>query len=241
MKRIAIITLALLPCLAGAFDFALLARYGAQKVSPILALEPMAWWRGDGNALDSSGNGRHGTWRGTAVYTNGISGQAFYFSSAGGDRVSAPIPETMILRPSTVSFWVRHSELAFTEIFHLIDGTSDLVGAGAPSTANSMISRARIGGPAQTSSTGGSIAAETWAHVAVVLGASDTQATVYINGVAQTTSLGAMPLAASAETSIARWGIIRSGFTGAIDEPSVFDRAFTQSEIDILANPESYK
>ena len=41
-------------------------------------------WKGDGNALDTSGNGNNGTWTGVENYAPGVSGQAFSFDGSSG-------------------------------------------------------------------------------------------------------------------------------------------------------------
>ena len=69
MKRAIILLAVMAAGLAGAQMFAQM--FGQTSTgTPISAL---AWYRLDGNALDSSGNGYHGMWTGTESYTNGHS------------------------------------------------------------------------------------------------------------------------------------------------------------------------
>jgi hypothetical protein len=60
----------------------------------------VGWWKGDGDATDSSGFGNNGTWSGTENYTTGRIGQAFHLDGSGyvnmsidsyptGDRLSS--------------------------------------------------------------------------------------------------------------------------------------------------------
>lgn len=52
---------------------------------------PVLWWSFDGNVQDTSGNGNHGTWSGTAAYSdNAISGQAGSFNNASAVSIAAP-------------------------------------------------------------------------------------------------------------------------------------------------------
>jgi len=77
MKRAILIALMLV---GGARAQMFAQRFG-QSWTP-LTLGPVAWYRGDGNALDSSGNGYNGTWSGTESYTNGVNAHAFWFDGA---------------------------------------------------------------------------------------------------------------------------------------------------------------
>jgi len=81
MKRaIVIMLLAAAPALA--FDAAPLVQWITGATFTPLTLGPVAWYKGDGNALDNSGNGYNGTWSGTEGYTNGVNAQAFHFNGS---------------------------------------------------------------------------------------------------------------------------------------------------------------
>ena len=127
MKR-KLIALCLLPLMAFAqwemdFDEDFAAAVASGAWSP-LELSPMAWYRGDGNANDSSGNNRHGFWEGTASYTNGVNGMAFtgfstanWVSSEGGMFHS--ITGTAAF---TVCAWVKpYSYVHYGWVFGLSD------------------------------------------------------------------------------------------------------------------------
>jgi len=82
--RRALIGLLALACLAGAArgqDAGALAMVlmgqGSSFRSPA-DLNPVAWWKCDGNATDSVGT-NNGTWFGAAAYSNGVNGQSFSF------------------------------------------------------------------------------------------------------------------------------------------------------------------
>lgn len=107
MRRLAVIICSLLITLAAqAQDAApLLPFVTAESSWPSwtpLSLSPWAWYKADGNATDSSGNGRNGTFT-TPIYTNGVNSQAFFFNAAGyvgtvTNRMAGAL---------TVAFWLR--------------------------------------------------------------------------------------------------------------------------------------
>ena len=79
MKRVIVIAAILAAAgLAGAQMFAQV--FGGETWTPA-ALNPSAWYTGDGNVTDSMGN-YDGTWVGTEAYADGPTGQAFDFDGA---------------------------------------------------------------------------------------------------------------------------------------------------------------
>lgn len=68
----------------------------------------VAWYKGDRTALDSSGNGNHGTWVGTEAYDSAPFGAGFEFDGAS----YATIPNSNELNPTnavTVAAWIKAS------------------------------------------------------------------------------------------------------------------------------------
>ena len=123
MKR-AIILLAILAAagLAGAQMFAQM--FGQTSTgTPIAAL---AWYKLDGNALDSSGNGYDGTWIGTEAYSN----SAAFFN--GVSRISG-IPASADDAQFTLCAWVRYTKATIPSgggyAFH--NGTLAASGSGS--------------------------------------------------------------------------------------------------------------
>jgi len=71
----------------------------------------VGWWKFDGNANDSSGNGNNGTENGDPMYVAGKIGQAISFDGE-GDRIEVPAtvsgnPELYPADAVSVSAWVR--------------------------------------------------------------------------------------------------------------------------------------
>ena len=70
-----------------------------------LDLNPLVWYKGDGDTVDSSGNDYTGTWRGTASYTNGVNGQAFAIGASESAVLSASAAG-MSTTSGTICFWI---------------------------------------------------------------------------------------------------------------------------------------
>ena len=83
------------------FYFDPFGNLGGSSFNP-LQLNPVAWYKADGNALDSVG-GFNGTWIGTPTYTNGINGQAF---SLEPNRY-IPAGNVLVYNEMTICAWVR--------------------------------------------------------------------------------------------------------------------------------------
>jgi hypothetical protein len=85
----------------------------------------LAWWRGDDNANDSSGNGRDLTWQGSSQYADGRYGTAFSFD--GSAYLSAT---TQIVNPTgmTVAYWVKTTtgyEYSYRLAAHMSDADNN--------------------------------------------------------------------------------------------------------------------
>jgi len=83
----------------------------AVNTQPVKASGLVGFWKfeeGSGTtALDSSGNGNHGTINGGAVWVSGISGMALYFDGV-DDNVMVPDSSSLhITDPLTIDFWFK--------------------------------------------------------------------------------------------------------------------------------------
>lgn len=109
MRRYWLIASCLLAISAWAFDATPLLQWVQADVrDPYL----VAWYKLDGNALDSSNNGRNGTWSGTEAYTNGVTGSAAAFNGSSQIDLGAPIDAACRLFATngcafTVLYWSR--------------------------------------------------------------------------------------------------------------------------------------
>lgn len=74
-------------------------------------LVPVAWWKGDGNATDSSGNGRNGAWTAPPeTYATGPWAGVQAFAFAGTNIVAVANDAVLQLTnnaPYSIAYWVR--------------------------------------------------------------------------------------------------------------------------------------
>ncbi len=140
----------------------------------------MGWWAFDGNALDSSGNGRHGTLIGTPQFVPGVFGEAL--EQDGDDYVIVEGYKGILgTNPFSIVAWIRTTNTAIGQITHW--GT-DNNGQRVEFRVNS--NRLRISGG------GGNVQGNTdltdgeWHHVAVAVienaSASSGDVTFYVDG-----------------------------------------------------------
>ena len=141
----------------------------------------MGWWKFDGDALDSSGNDRHGTLQGSPTFGPGVFGQALQ-CEANPDYVTIDgYKGIMGTQAFSIAAWVKTTNTAIGQIMHW----------GPP--VNGERVEFRINGNRLRISHGnGNVQGDTdltdgeWYHVAVVVidnaSASSGDVTFYVNG-----------------------------------------------------------
>lgn len=195
---------------------------GAQMFAQLFAatgtpIPAVAWYKLDGNALDSSGNGYDGTWTGTEAYTNGLfagtQAASFSESSIGLGRIF-----NQNLTNVTISAWIRPN-VASRDFLTL--GTSFYRYNNATS-----IRIYRVNGSSGYNITGFDNALNSWNHIAIVMTSSGAKG--YRNGVyvgetseIQKISPGNSFIGLSGFTS----------FSGALSDVRIFDRALSEDNI----------
>jgi hypothetical protein len=216
------------------------------------SLSPVAWWRMDGNVLDSGVNNFATTAFNSPSYTTGVNLQAI---SLNGTNQYASTPDSQLLDVSTnsytVSAWVWQAAASATANHGIVDKRGSATGtSGYRSYLLCLISgkpRTVIAGTDAASDevivTGpSSIANSTWRHVVGVGNRSTKYLYLYVDGtlvasnsiagVANADSGSAFTIgykATSSTTSI-------TYLPGAIDDVLFFNRALTQAEITQLYN-----
>lgn len=235
---ILLILLILLPLLALAswqMDFdELWASAGDAGFSP-LNLNPVAWWRGDGDATDSAGS-FDGSWTGTDAYTNGINNQAFSFSQY--NFVSGGNSADLVANEMTITAWIRPtnpvagslnenyivskvSGFATGSYLLRLDAAGKLNALAATSSGNKAVTSAAI------------VQANVWTHCVFVLksGAS----TLYINGQADGINSDTFASVSITDDALNIGSRSNMGgvyfFSGEIDDVLFFDKALTAYEI----------
>lgn len=209
------------------------------KCKPLATFAPenqVLWLAGDGDALDSSGNGNNGTLQSGASYAVGRVGQGFQFDGV-DDNVS--VPDNSILSfggnaPMTVEIWVYRT--SNNAVQHFIGKRAGCTGNLDYQLARDVTGSFGIGfnrGLVAASTTVEDVPLNTWTHLA---GTYDgTTSRLYKNGVQIASATGASGVANSAPLVIGNSGTCQP-FGGRLDEPSVYNRALSAAEIESIAN-----
>ena len=212
------------------------------------------WWRGESNALDSSGNNNNGVLTGGVTYTNGEVDQAFQLNGTSA-YVLVPDPADRLNFDArsnnyTVAFWVNLADVGSRQDF-IIDRAYNNVpcsydiyydpGSGNRFIANCWDGAVNVSVPSITTP-----AANTWYHVAATYNSPVIK--LYVNGIPEVGT----PLPGTSETIPANYGstlntdaarlIGRANIFGTqpnythgeLDEVQVFNRALSDSEIKAI-------
>ncbi|GAB5439836.1 MAG: hypothetical protein Fues2KO_01850 [Fuerstiella sp.] len=200
----------------------------------------IAYWTGNGNALDSSGNNHDGAVNG-AGYGPGVIGQAFQFDGI-DDYVE--IPGAASLEPTTISvaMWVNATS---TGKIQLLADTSHGLGSNNNGWAlqiqtDNRASFAYGNGSSFPEVYSSSIVADgTFHHVVGTLDGSDLR--MYVDGVFESS----VAYTGTPGDSTANGGNVRLGdhyhstvsrpVNGLIDEVRIYDHALSLSEVQSLA------
>ena len=195
----------------------------------------VAWYKGNGNAEDSSGNGHHGTWVGTPAYAAGKFGQGFEFD--GASMVEAPDRFNFIHQTGTftMSFWLFVANAATNQ--RIMGGNIWSGGHGlgidiASSNIRLMMGNGGGGGYSNYYSLFGATITSGWNHV--TMAGNGTNALIRINGhsLANQSYSPALHSTANAFT-LFRLGRLAtdSFFTGIINDLRIYNAALSPSDI----------
>ncbi|HEY0428438.1 MAG TPA: LamG domain-containing protein, partial [Pyrinomonadaceae bacterium] len=207
----------------------------------------VAWYPGDGNALDIRG-GNNGVPRSSLTYAQGKVGQAFQFSSSNGSANTqvnvADSPALRLLNALTIDAWINPTAPGAPDNPILVKG--DLSSAGSQPYSILFVNAAindnriifRVGNNSTFDSliSNANIPLNAYTHIAVTY--DGVTMTLYINGVfdaSKTTSIGTLnqnplPLAIGGGAA---------DFNGAVDELSIYNRALSASDIQLIFNNSS--
>ena len=204
--------------------------FGGSVGTPIPAL---AWYKLDGNALDSSGNGYHGTVNGP-IASEGVYGQGYWFDGT-NDYISADSAAGAFSGAATWTAWVKSNKTSgeFISKFSPASGRSygiqvDLLGRlnFRASSDGTSVAWARPVSPA------GRIDDGEWRHVAVSY--NGTTFSVFFNGVpvysaGETRAIyaGDAPLWLGAQSEFPT----TLPFRGTLDDVRIYDRALSEDNI----------
>jgi hypothetical protein len=242
MRKAIILAAVLVAGAAGAFDASPLLQFiTAQSWTP-LTLGPVAWYKGDGNALDSGANGFNGTWVGAAAYTNGVNGQAFSFATS--NYVSVANNAALSgFNAFSVALWVQSTSASVAAANEYIFGSYETTGNQRSWSVRRTATTGRLAliysfdGTTAYDSNFDALPFDTaWHHV--TLTRSGTNLIYYLDGVAKTTNTLALSSALKASSGAMTIGALTAGnhFFGKVDGALLINRALTPAEITQLYN-----
>lgn len=195
----------------------------------------VAWWAGDGNANDISGNGHHAS-IGSAGFTAGHVAQAFNFTA---QNQSVVIPNNPALFPPnalTIEGWINASSgcSGAYRIFHSVQTTIRGY-ATFLNCANTLIGQIfDSSGAANTVVSNGLTPNGTFSHFAMTWDGSNLR--LYINGVLDNTAATTISAIGTHNEPLRIGSDISLGFIGRIDEITLYNRALSASEIQAIFN-----
>lgn len=204
-----------------------------------------AFWKGDGNTLDSVGT-NHGTLHGDANYTSGLVGQAFNFDGT-GDAVEVPHSAAVsraATAPLTVNFWAFRSDA--TDRINIIgkrqgcdgDNINYLMGIHNSVGLGLFFGSGSTGGVYARTNVD-SVPVNLWV---MLTGTFDgTTVRLYMDGNLLASATGKLGPENTAPFKIGHAGNCApgEGWRGQLDEVKLYDRALTQAEIQALYNQDT--
>lgn len=239
MKR-AIIIAAMLAAagLAGAQMFAQM--FGGSVGTPIPAV---AWYKLDGSALDSSGNGYHGTWVGTEAYTNGPTAGVPAAWLNGSSQIGITTNFNFSGTASfTAAFWVRYSTTVGDPIvlghwgYNINRRAWDVPLTSSSLKLSFLACSAGTFTPNVRTESATAIEAGTWYHVCVVRDGANTS--FYIGGDLSGNNASGGSIYDTAGGVLTKIGAGGSSLatstsfvTGAIADVRIYDRALSEANI----------
>ncbi|MBV9467786.1 MAG: hypothetical protein JOZ57_00915, partial [Abitibacteriaceae bacterium] len=207
-----------------------------QPTSSACAVPPaglVAWYRAEGNANDSSGNGHNGTLQGSATFTTGKVGQAFSFN---GVNSFVQVPSSPALDPiqaATYDAWVYFNQLpsAAGHTMQIVAKSGSGRDLDLQAETDNKFHFYVAGGTTVVSKI--VIQSSHWYYIAATYRATDRIA-IYVNGVLDNTTLipGVTRQANGNPLTIGENFTFRGRyFNGRIDEVSLYNLAMSAAEI----------
>ncbi len=207
----------------------------------------VSWWPGEGSAVDVIGTNK-GVLQGAISFGPGEVGQAFLYTTTSND-VRIPASPSLDVGSGTgftVEAWINPSDLSqLRPIFEWNNGTGAfgvhfyITFDSGPGTLYANVADS-AGGFHEMHSSTAPVSTNVFQHVALTYDQASGNATIYYNGaiVAQQ-NLGSYTPQTSYDLYLGcrpPGGDGIFNFTGLIDEPSLYNRALTQSEIMAIYN-----
>jgi len=189
----------------------------------------VSWWPGEGNANDIVG-GHNGVLHGTASYITGKVGQGFLFDG-NGDIEVADVPSLNQTNQLTIEAWVFATSNPSSR--------QDIVGKEGEYLLTSPGNTGTF--RAQVTTTNGifyidgnkPIVDGEWFHVAMTYDSGISNLSLYVNGTLDASGTVGGSLVTTTQPVRIGSGATNA-FTGVIDEPTIYNRALTNIEIESI-------
>jgi uncharacterized repeat protein (TIGR03806 family) len=201
----------------------------------------VGWYKFEGNAQDSSGQGNHGTAGGGFSYVAGTVGaSAINFNGTDG---YVQIPRS-VSNDFTLALWVKTTTTGGGSQWWAGKGLLDGEMAGSQSDFGMSLVGAKaafgVGNPDTTIASTTSINDGNWHHVAATRDSLSGEVRLYIDGLLEN-SLVTAATGTRAPTDL-RIGSIRSGvpagfLAGSVDDARIYNYVMNANEIAALLNP----
>ncbi len=194
----------------------------------------VSWYKAEGNALDSN-SGFNGTLQNGATYAGGKVGQAFSFDG-NDDKVFVPHNASLNVANVTLEAWVFPA--AFGGQGSIINKRTAVNNAGyglEPTAGGNLTFFIYIGGNLFFVTSPSPMLLNTWSHVAGTFDGSVLK--IFVNGtqVASQNISGSID-ATTGDLVIGENIVNGTNWTGLIDEPTIYNRALSASDIQTIFN-----
>jgi hypothetical protein len=193
----------------------------------------VAWYRGEGDALDSRGND-NGTFNNSA-YVTGKVGNSFGLAGSTANYIATPASPALDITQYTVDLWIYPTTVGTAQ--YLVDkgdGTTDNFDLALTDTDQVEIDFTTVAEGHHSVDSIATLPLNTWSHIG---GTYDgTTEKVFINGLLDNSAtFGATPTRGQTMV-IGKRANDTFPFTGRMDEIEIFNRALTGAEIASIYN-----
>ena len=191
----------------------------------------VAWWRGEGNAVDIMG-GPGGTLEGGATFAPGHVGQAFDLN---GTDASVLLPSLNLGNAYTVEFWANLRTGSLPTFTHIVSNSWTATGFGTLYLRNNRSFTYYYGGTPVAKTAAEILPVGEFAHVALTRAATDGLTRIYVNGLLAATSSNTSSVAFNNQVRLGYSVDSESSrFPGLIDEATFYNRTLSQAEIQAI-------
>jgi uncharacterized repeat protein (TIGR03806 family) len=214
---------------------------GAEVASLVSTLPPpVAWYKLEANAVDSSGNLNHGTPANVTYSASRVDAYAAQFNGTNGEiQIPASVSNHI-----TLAFWLKTTDTSASGPWPTGDGLVDGNISGLNGDFGTVLTSGKVAFGVGNVSSNYSITSLTsvnngqWHHIAATRNATSGAMTLYVDGVPEANVIG--PVGPLTSLNGLRIGRLNSGggfLAGSLDEILLYDTVLNPSQIAVLAGP----